>query len=261
MKSIHLSVLLYCLLVVVGCTKAKPTESVDDRSQDTEESGVRALAPPHADSLKLGVAPEPEKSQKTQLLEPPSGERSSPKKPGVDEGVGRTPDEALRDAFRNSVSRVVGVYVDAETRLKNEEIISDQVLTYSEGFIESYEVVGTSKADGLHHVRVRAVVSRRDVVSRLKAAKVSVKNVDGQGLFAEAVTTLEAERAGARMLRRILGDYPANVLKVEVVSKPRIIGKTDRQVTISYDVRVAVDKARYDQLMKRVVPLLEQVSV
>ena len=177
------------------------------------------------------------------------------------EGQGTSPDEALRDAFRNAVRQVVGSVVDAETLVKNDEIISDQVLTYSDGFIDHYDTVSTRQEGGLTRTRIRARVRQGDVATRLRAAKVAVKDVDGGGLFARAVTTLEAERAAGRMLRHILGDYPATVLDVEVISEPRIIDKTDREAKISYDVRAAVDRTKYDQLMKRVLPLMEQAAV
>ena len=68
------------------------------------------------------------------------------------EGTGTTPDEALKDAFRNAVRQVVGAVVDAETMVKNDELIDDKVLTYSDGFIKTYqEVPGSRKFEGGHH--------------------------------------------------------------------------------------------------------------
>lgn len=60
-----------------------------------------------------------------------SGAEASPSEAIVVEGVGMTPDEALKDAFRNAVRQVVGAVVDAETLVKNDEVINDKVLTYS----------------------------------------------------------------------------------------------------------------------------------
>ena len=57
----------------------------------------------------------------------------------VAEGVGATPDEALKDAFRHAVRQAVGAVVDAETLVKNDEVIDDQILTYSNGFVKKYD--------------------------------------------------------------------------------------------------------------------------
>src|SRR6516164_7487637 len=51
----------------------------------------------------------------------------------IAEGVGTTADDALRDAFRAAVRQTVGTMVDAETLVKNDTVISDKVLTYSDG--------------------------------------------------------------------------------------------------------------------------------
>jgi len=70
----------------------------------------------------------------------------------IAEGTGASPDEAIKDAFRNAVRQVVGAVVDAETVIKNDDLISDKVLTYSDGFIKHYDdVPGSKKIQGTIH--------------------------------------------------------------------------------------------------------------
>lgn len=112
----------------------------------------------------------------------------------IAEGVGKTPDDALKDAFRDAVRQVVGAVVDAEIRVRNDEVIDDQILTYSDGFIKTYQKVPGSekRQEGLTRLKIRATVERRSVIAKLTAAKVAVKGLDGENLFAE-VTTSTAE--------------------------------------------------------------------
>ena len=77
--------------------------------------------------------------------------RSSPRR-------GRTPKEALKDAFRQAVQQVVGVAVDAETQVKNDEVIADKVLTYSDGLITKYEEVSKTERKGLVRIKIKATV-------------------------------------------------------------------------------------------------------
>ena len=44
------------------------------------------------------------------------------------EGVGKTEASAKKAAFREAIQKVVGVLIDANTQVKNEEIIKDEVL-------------------------------------------------------------------------------------------------------------------------------------
>ena len=68
----------------------------------------------------------------------------------VGEGVGTSADLALKDAFRNAVRQVVGAYVDAETLVKNDELVEDKILTYSNGFIKTFSEIEGSKKDSLY---------------------------------------------------------------------------------------------------------------
>ena len=56
----------------------------------------------------------------------------------IAEGVGDSHDNAIKDAFRNAVRQVVGVYVDSETLVKNDKLVDDKILTLSNGFINDY---------------------------------------------------------------------------------------------------------------------------
>ena len=65
-------------------------------------------------------------------------------------GVGADKTEALKDAYRDAVERAVGLYVDAEQMMKNEELVKDQILTQSNAYIEKYDVTKESaKPNGL----------------------------------------------------------------------------------------------------------------
>src|SRR5258708_5040066 len=94
-------------------------------------------------------------------------------------GVGTSADEALKDAFLNAVRQVVGAVVDADTLLKNDEVVDDKVLTYSDGFIKKYDEIAGSKTvtSGIYRIKIKAHIERRSVIAKLKAANISVKDV------------------------------------------------------------------------------------
>ena len=175
----------------------------------------------------------------------------------VAEGAGTSPQKALKDAFREAVRQVVGSVVDAETLIKNDELIDDQVLTYSDGFITKYDKLGETQRGGLVRIKISAVVERRSLVQKLKANNVSVKEIDGSGLFAEAVTQLEAEQNSAALLKKALADLPT-LLTAEVQGKPELDKETSE---IKLNVVVQVDKKAYSEFVKRLEDVLKKVSV
>lgn len=173
-------------------------------------------------------------------------------------GVGVDADKALRNAFRNAVEQAVGLIVDAETVVKNEDVIKDQILTYSDGFVEKFDRVKEGKRDdGLYEVKIKAVVKRRQLIEKLKEAKISVAKVEGESLFAEVVTQLDAEKNAAKLLEKAFEGLPASLLVARVADqKPAILEKNDSGVKAVWNIEVGFDFKEYKD---KVLPKLAQV--
>jgi len=91
----------------------------------------------------------------------------------VAEGVGINADKALLKTLRNAVRQVVGAIIDAETLIKNNKVVKDQILDSSDGFVEKFEKIKEGKnKDGLYEMTIKAVVKHRQLVEKLKQAKV-----------------------------------------------------------------------------------------
>jgi hypothetical protein len=175
-------------------------------------------------------------------------------------GVGVDPDKALRDALKNAVQQAVGAIVDAETLVKNDEVIKDQILTYSDGYVEHFDKIGESKrADGLFELRIKATIKRRQLIGKLQTSKVLSTKLDGQSLFAEVVTQLDASKDAAKLLEKALEGLPLNLLVAKVADqKPRIEAMTDTGVTATWTVLVSYD---YNAYKTKVLPALHKTLV
>lgn len=178
----------------------------------------------------------------------------------IAEGVGATADEALKDAFRNSVRQVVGAVVDAETLVKNDEIISDKVLTYSDGFVKTYEEISKKQDKGLFRTKIKATIERRSVIAKLKAANITIKEVDGKGIFAEVVTQLDAEKNSKELLGKALEGFPLNVLQADVVGNPKVVERSDSGVVIRLEVTIQADQEKFSTLATKLESTLSKIS-
>ena len=69
-------------------------------------------------------------------------------------------DQALRDAQRRAVEKGVGVYIDAETQLQNLQVIEDNILATSQGYLlPDYKILSEGmESDGLYHLVLSARV-------------------------------------------------------------------------------------------------------
>lgn len=75
------------------------------------------------------------------------------------QGYGKTQEDALHEAFRLAVEKVVGAVVESETLVRNLEVVSDEIYTQSAGFVQDHHVLGVKQADGMFMVNVKVTVN------------------------------------------------------------------------------------------------------
>lgn len=177
----------------------------------------------------------------------------------VASGVGMDETEATKDALANAVRQAIGAIVGTDALIQNEEIVRDQILTYSDGFARNYELVGKPSItlSGLTSVTIRARIVRSKLIQKAKAANIAVLEVDGKSMFAEAVTKIEQSQSATAMLAKEFRDMPKRLIKAEVVGKPAYNAKTK---TIQVAVQASVDRAAYDALVARILPILDGIG-
>lgn len=75
-------------------------------------------------------------------------------------GEGVTKEEATSAALRSAIEQAFGTFVSANTRVVNDEIVKDEIVTISNGNILNYNEISTlTSADGSKTVTVQATVS------------------------------------------------------------------------------------------------------
>lgn len=79
----------------------------------------------------------------------------------------RARDLAIRDGLRNAVEYAVGIALDSQTRVRNYQVIEDSILTNSQGYISSYDVLDSWISQDIFYVRLGAVVMEKLIVDKL----------------------------------------------------------------------------------------------
>lgn len=180
------------------------------------------------------------------------------------DGHGETADEALKEAMKDVLQKVVGVYVDSDFRMNNDQIIKDEIITHSNGFIDHYKKM--EESDDLNGrgktVTIKAWVKMRDFVNRMK--KIVPRQcvaMDGVLLDSELTNKLNAEA----LLRKELGGLnPAlDLLEVSLVDgiRPAIRDAAGDSITLRYVFQLRFSKKRYYQeFVPRLSRLLDQIA-
>ena len=175
-------------------------------------------------------------------------------------GTGHNAEAALGNAYRNAVSQVVGALVIGEILVQNDQIIRDRILTLSNGFVHSYDLLGQNTLDdGLVEIRIRARVKRNDVTSHLQQAGVIQLPVDVRGLAAERRTREMTFDDAFAIFEELMEGYPAKLLDISLTSTP-VYDRETGQTVIEFAIQLNGGKyAEFTRQLNAILPGLGAV--
>ncbi len=179
----------------------------------------------------------------------------------VAKGLGGNQDGALNEAYKDAIQQAVGLYVDSEFAMRNDEIIKDQVLTHSNAYIDRFEKIGDPiKVELGVQICIRAWVKMRDFSKKIKDLSLgSSAQTDGASLSASVETEEWRDERGADILSKELEslDPLRKMMDVKLSQrKPEVVGKDDSVVVVRYFYDLAYSKRIYQEMF---VPRMEQV--
>ncbi|HEX4142415.1 MAG TPA: SHD1 domain-containing protein [Pirellulales bacterium] len=173
-------------------------------------------------------------------------------------GIGIDPEKALQNAFSQAIEQTVGLLVDAETVVKNDELIRDEVLTFSRGYMETFEVVKQWQKDGLHHATIRATVARNKLVTKLKRMKIAMADTPGELASRQFEFDAKNEEQAAEMFKKALADFDMTKLtKAAFVSE---VKRDGLGATIRVAIQLSADKKQWNGLAKGMRQILTRTA-
>jgi len=178
----------------------------------------------------------------------------------VVQGVGSTPENAKKDAYREAVRQVVGMLVEPNRIIENDAVIEDRLLTLSGGFVNKAEVLTDSlRQDGsTWRVRVKAEVKVTEVVESLRDLKISTIRVQSDDLEAQRVTIADQTTATLEALAQqdFWETFPADFFQVRVTEQPRVVKATRDSAEVQYTVELSPNLDAYTKFSTRLVGVL-----
>lgn len=102
----------------------------------------------------------------------------------IADGYGSTAEAALQNALQNAVEQAAGAYVSSITEIENDEIVKDEVLSLSHGFIKEHRKLSENRYDDEYKVVVAAIIVEKQMIERLEASGIKV-NYNASGLVSD----------------------------------------------------------------------------
>ncbi|MBF0286544.1 MAG: flagellar assembly protein T N-terminal domain-containing protein [SAR324 cluster bacterium] len=99
--------------------------------------------------------------------------------------VGSARNQALQNAQRQAVEQGVGALIDSNTISENFQIIKDEILSSSRGFVTNYEILqeGRTEDGTAYEVKIRADVSDQGIRNKLTALRILHKKMGNKRLM------------------------------------------------------------------------------
>ncbi|MBU1627948.1 hypothetical protein KKB18_11320 [bacterium] len=91
---------------------------------------------------------------------------SSPIKDG---NIASAKESAKKDAFKQAIEQVVGVFIDNRIRVEKGLLIENRIISKSRGYIKKFDVIGEESIKDNYFVTIKAVVSQESIKDDLEA--------------------------------------------------------------------------------------------
>ena len=164
-------------------------------------------------------------------------------------GVGINADKARQNAIRNAVEQVVGTYVSSDTMVKDSQLIKDEILSYSGGYVKESRVISTEKSDDLISVKLEAIVVSTLLKQKIQKLNITMKKIDGGSLFGNAFSKIDEIRNASDLLAKVLKKYPQSAYIIQV-EKPDIVATdpTTNKAEVAVPMTITFDKTFVSEL-------------
>ncbi len=120
------------------------------------------------------------------------------------EGFGATVESAQANAGKAAVSQVVGMYTVSSSAVENRQLIKDEVLSYSNGYIKTFQVIDTKKESGLYIVEAKVKVELGKLTQILGKLNIALKNVGNTGFKLRAKQDFASIKDFKKMFDKIV---------------------------------------------------------
>ncbi len=132
------------------------------------------------------------------------------------ESTASTPAQAREEGFRLAVRQAVGALVVAETEVKNQQLVRNDIIQYSSGYVQDFKILSESQVGSMSRVVMDVWVSDSKIANRLLNVSKDDGSIDGEKSAVQFKSNLNQIESGDQLLRLVLNDFPAKAFDIKV---------------------------------------------
>jgi len=157
-------------------------------------------------------------------------------------------DRAIKAGLRRAVERVAGTFISSSTRVKNAKLISDEILTQSQGYVKSYQVLDKSTTEDQYRVKLEVVVGTDNLSDDLAALQLNIKQHGNPRLMIVVDQQVE---------NHYYDDLPESLVETELMSK---FIEAGYQVIDRYKIQEVTDRSQRQAIINGDFKLASQLG-
>ncbi len=175
-------------------------------------------------------------------------------------GMGITSEAALQNAYSNAIQQALGLYVDAQTLVQNDQIVKDQVLTHSRGLIKEVKTVNQGNENGLYNVTILATVLKQPLIDKVKPILQTTAAIDGTSLHAQIVTEKKQTQDAQALLAEAIKPFIGPTLYYFTLGGEVTLDEKDKN-KILVPIQVTPNYSEYNKAAQNLTTILEAIAI
>lgn len=132
------------------------------------------------------------------------------------EARAETFEQAKQEGFRLAVEHAVGSMILSETEVRNGKLSRDDIITYSSGFVDQFEIARRDNVSGGVIVAMKVWVAHSSIANRLLNQSANNGQVEGERAATQINTITKSRQDGDRLLGAVLNDFPYRAFDIKL---------------------------------------------
>jgi hypothetical protein len=132
------------------------------------------------------------------------------------EARAETFEQAKQEGFRLAVEHAVGSVILSETEVRHGKISRDDIITYSSGFVDRFEITRKESVSGGVIVTMKVWVAHSSIANRLLNQSANDGRVEGERAATQINTITKSRQDGDRLLGAVLNDFPHRAFDIKL---------------------------------------------
>ena len=130
------------------------------------------------------------------------------------ESTGPDFNSARQNAFKLAVEQAVGTVVLSETEMRNSRITRDEIINYSSGFVDKFNILEQEQTNRSVQLTVEVWVSSSAIANRLLNTSTTAGEVPGDRIAVQINSLRDQRQQTDKLINAIMRDYPARAFDV-----------------------------------------------